>query len=235
MKYLLLLFFGMFYTKGNRMLAQTPKATFAITNPSSFERKEEVVAISWAAVLAKHPTIDTTNFKIINTTTKKELPWQLEYKGEKTVQNLLVQLDLPAQSKISFEIQKGKPMPSITKTYGRYVPERKDDFAWENDKIAFRMYGKALEATPKEMAYGIDVWVKSTSRMVLNERYKRGKYHDDLGDGMDYYHVGYTLGAGNVMPCINDTIFYSKTMCAGKCWTMAPCVLLFDWNMMLGR
>lgn len=69
--------------------------------------------------------------------------------------------------------------------YGRYVPERKGDFAWENDKITFRMYGKVLESTPKEMAYGIDVWVKKTDRMVLNERYKRGHYHDDLGDGMD--------------------------------------------------
>ena len=28
-----------------------------------------------------------------------------------------------------------------------YVPERKDDFAWENDKIAFRAYGKALRKT----------------------------------------------------------------------------------------
>ena len=104
----------------------------------------------------------------------------------------------------------GKREVFTTKTYGRYVAERKDDFAWENDKIAFRMYGKALESTPKEMAFGIDVWVKKTDRMVLNERYKRGHYHDDLGDGMDYYHVGYTLGAGNMMPIVGDSIYYSK-------------------------
>jgi len=45
--------------------------------------------------------------------------------------------------------------------------------------------------------------------MVINERYKRGEYHIDHGDGMDYYHVGLTLGAGNMAPYINDTIRYS--------------------------
>ena len=32
------------------------------------------------------------------------------------------------------------------KVYGRYVPERKDDFAWENEYAAFRMYGPALKS-----------------------------------------------------------------------------------------
>lgn len=31
------------------------------------------------------------------------------------------------------------------KAYGRFNRERFDDFAWGNDKIAHRTYGKALE------------------------------------------------------------------------------------------
>jgi hypothetical protein len=31
------------------------------------------------------------------------------------------------------------------RVYGRFNRERFDDFAWENDKVAFRMYGEALE------------------------------------------------------------------------------------------
>lgn len=31
----------------------------------------------------------------------------------------------------------------------RQVPERMDDFAWENDRGAFRMYGPALWENPK--------------------------------------------------------------------------------------
>ncbi len=44
----------------------------------------------------------------------------------------------------------------------------------------------------------------------INERYKRAEYHIDHGDGMDYYHVGFSLGAGNMAPYKNDTIWYSK-------------------------
>jgi hypothetical protein len=115
------------------------------------------------------------------------------------------------------------------------VPERKDDFAWENDKIAFRMYGKELEKTPKEMAYGTDVWVKSTDRMVINERYKRGKYHENQGDGMDYYHVGLTLGAGNIAPYVKDTIRYDGTYATWKMLDSGPLRTTFqlsynEWN-----
>ncbi|MNF73886.1 hypothetical protein D3C84_559020 [compost metagenome] len=61
----------------------------------------------------------------------------------------------------------------------------------------------------KENAYGFDVWVKRTDRLIINERYKRNEYHIDHGDGMDYYHVGFSLGAGNMAPYVNDTIRYS--------------------------
>lgn len=206
-----------------------------ISNPSSIERKGELIAVDWKSIQAVYPSIDTANFKVINKATKKELSWQLEKKGGETIVNLLVQVDVPASGKLFLQLQKGKAATVPVKTYGRYVPERKDDFAWENDKIAFRMYGKELEKTPKEMAYGMDVWVKSTDRMVINERYKRGKYHEDLGDGMDYYHVGFTLGAGNIAPMIKDSIYYDGTYARYKVLDNGPLRTSFqleynEWN-----
>ncbi|OYX82714.1 MAG: DUF4861 domain-containing protein [Flavobacteriales bacterium 32-34-25] len=189
------------------LLAQT-KATVSIQNNSALERKEAIVSIKWDAVLSRYPQIDTANFIVINQATKKQIPYQLERLGHKLVQNLLVQVDIKAKSTLSLSIQKGKPETFVTKTYARFVPERKDDFAWENDKIAFRAYGKALEKE-KDNAYGFDVWVKRTNRMILNERYKLADYHTDHGDGLDYYHVGFTLGAGNMAPFVKDTIRYS--------------------------
>ena len=203
-------------------IGQNQKSIITISNPTSVNRNDEVVSIVWKDIVLKYPGIDTSNFKIINNLTKKDVPFQFEFRGEKNVQNLLIQIDLAANTSTKLLIQKGKSGTSVTKTYGRYVPERKDDFAWENDKIAFRMYGKALETIPKEMAYGIDVWVKSTSRMVLNERYKRGKYHDDLGDGLDYYNVGLTCGAGNSFPYVNDSIYYSKNYVGWKVLDNGP-------------
>ncbi|KIC04091.1 hypothetical protein OA88_00025 [Flavobacterium sp. JRM] len=189
------------------ILAQA-KATITIQNNSAQERKEAVVAIKWATVLSRYPQIDTANFVVINQATKKQVPFQLEHRGLSTIQNLLVQVNAKAKASLTLVIQKGKPETFATKTYARYVPERKDDFAWENDKIAFRAYGKAIENT-KEDASGFDVWVKRTDKMVINERYKIGNYHIDSGNGMDYYHVGPTLGAGNMAPYVNDSIRYS--------------------------
>lgn len=189
------------------LFAQT-KATISIQNNSDLDRKETLVAVKWETILSHYPQIDTTGFVIINAKTKKQVPFQLEHKGIKTIENLLLQVNVKSKSTLSLLIKKGTPETFNTKTYARFVPERKDDFAWENDRIAFRAYGKALEKT-KEDAYGIDVWVKRTDKMIINERYKRGEYHIDHGDGMDYYHVGFSLGAGNMAPYINDTIRYS--------------------------
>lgn len=184
------------------------KATVTIQNNSALSRKETLVSIKWATILSSYPQIDTANFVVINPNTKKQVPFQLEHKGKSGIQNLLVQIDIKAKSSLYLLIQKGKPEPFTAKTYARFVPERLDDFAWENDKIAFRAYGKALEKTEGD-AYGYDVWVKRTNKLVLNDRYKRNDYHIDHGDGLDYYHVGYTLGAGNMAPYVNDTIRYS--------------------------
>ncbi|WP_316633087.1 DUF4861 family protein [uncultured Flavobacterium sp.] len=189
------------------ILAQT-KVTVLIQNNSALERKATVVSIPWKTVLSNYPQIDTVNFVVLNATTKKQIPFQLEHRGLASIQNLLVQVDVKAQSSFNLLIQKGKPETFVAKTYCRYVPERKDDFAWENDKIAFRTYGKAIEKS-KEDAYGLDVWVKRTDKLVINERYKRNEYHIDHGDGMDYYHVGFSLGAGNMAPYVNDSIYYS--------------------------
>jgi unsaturated rhamnogalacturonyl hydrolase len=81
--------------------------------------------------------------------------------------------------------------------FGRYVPERKDDFAWENDRIAFRMYGPALEADG-EISSGLDVWVKSVRYPVVDRWYKSGDYHNDHGEGFDGYKVGPSRGCGGL-------------------------------------
>jgi hypothetical protein len=189
------------------LFAQT-KTSISIQNNSALDRKETIVSIKWETIVSHYPQIDTTEFVVINSVTKKQVPFQLEHHGLKAIQNLLVQVDIKAKSTLSLYIQKGKPETFVVKTYARFVPERKDDFAWENDLIAFRTYGKAIEKS-KDDAYGLDVWVKRTDKMVINERYKRMEYHIDHGDGMDYYHVGFSLGAGNMAPYVNDTIRYS--------------------------
>jgi hypothetical protein len=80
------------------------------------------------------------------------------------------------------------------------VPERLDDFAWENDRTAHRVYGPAIMRDPKEMlvSAGVDVWSKRTRALVLDKWYASGDYHTDRGEGMDFYKVGKALGCGGL-------------------------------------
>ncbi|MEO5783133.1 MAG: DUF4861 family protein [Ginsengibacter sp.] len=180
----------------------------SIKNPYKLNR-EELVSIPVKELISHWKDFGKKEFKVVNADTKKEIPYQLEYLGNKEPVNLLLQINIEPEAQLNMGIIMAAPTAVSPKTFARYVPERKDDFAWENDRIAFRMYGKALEGT-KEDAYGLDVWLKRTDRLILNERYKRGEYHIDHGDGLDYYHVGFSLGAGNIAPYINDSIWFSK-------------------------
>jgi hypothetical protein len=92
-----------------------------------------------------------------------------------------------------------------TKAFARLVPERLDDFAWENDKIAHRTYGPALSApdplkTGKEILVtsGLDVWCKRVDYPIVDRWYNKGHdhYHHDEGEGMDMYQVGPSRGCG---------------------------------------
>jgi len=86
--------------------------------------------------------------------------------------------------------------PPIVKTMARYVPERMDDFAWESDRIAHRIYGQALIKGEGTITSGIDVWIKTWRNLMVNEMYSSGHYHMDNGDEMDDFRVGKSSGCG---------------------------------------
>lgn len=95
----------------------------------------------------------------------------------------------------------------------RAVPERADDFVFENDLVAGRFYGKALEGNPTSP--GIDIWVKLPGKLVADEWYKGAMedpdfYHHDHG-GKDCYKVAVSLGGGASAPLICDTLRYPAT------------------------
>ena len=97
----------------------------------------------------------------------------------------------------------------------REVPERADDFVFENNLIAGRFYGKALEGNPTSP--GIDIWVKLPGALVADEWYaeatKPGNgnyYHKDHG-GKDCYKVAVSLGGGASVPYIGETLCYPAT------------------------
>jgi len=100
----------------------------------------------------------------------------------------------------------------------RFVPERHDDFIFENNLIAGRLYGRSLEDCGKGeiISPGIDVWVKTPGALVANKRYEdelqNGKsYHINWGNGKDCYKVGKSLGAGASSPIVDGVLCLPAT------------------------
>ena len=89
------------------------------------------------------------------------------------------------------------PPTTQPRAYARYNPDAFDDVAWENDRVAFRVYGPALEKEQKTGS-GIDVWVKSTRKLVIDRWYKADNYDKDHGEGLDFYSVGEGRGCGGL-------------------------------------
>lgn len=106
------------------------------------------------------------------------------------------------------------PKTEEQKVMARAVPERADDFVFENNLIAGRIYGKALEGNPT--APGIDIWVKMPGKLVADEWYAAAQqdanyYHHNHGDGKDCYKVAVSLGGGASVPVVDGQLCYPAT------------------------
>jgi hypothetical protein len=104
------------------------------------------------------------------------------------------------------------PATQPARVFARFVPEADDDVAWENDRIAFRVYGPALTKKQKTGS-GIDVWVKSTRSLVIDRWYKADDYRRDHGEGLDFYHVGEDRGCGGL------GVWNGKSLDVSSVWT----------------
>jgi len=103
--------------------------------------------------------------------------------------------------------------PESPKVMARYVPERMDDFVWENNLVCYRAYGQALEGNPTSP--GFDIWVKLPGALVANDWYKGAQedenfYHHDHG-GKDCYKVSVSLGGGASAPLVDGQLIYPAT------------------------
>jgi hypothetical protein len=196
-----------------------------VTNNSNIDKKDETVEVAWVA-FKKMGTINPLELIVMDLSTNKEIPSQVIYYGQILPQSIIFQVDIASNAKKDFRIRKGKPANYPKKVFGRQVPERLDDFAWENNRVAFRMYGEALE-NQQGMAKGIDFWAKRTEDLIVNELYKGGKYHQDNGEAVDAYHVGMTLGSGDAEPIVGGKIIYPINYSSSKILDQGPIRISF--------
>lgn len=101
----------------------------------------------------------------------------------------------------------------IPRCHVRYIQERKGDMAWENDKLAFRMYSS--QVTKKGFS-GIDFWTKSVDYPIVDKWYKanaekEGAYHEDKGEGCDFYAIGANRGVGGSGVVADGELYVADT------------------------
>lgn len=116
------------------------------------------------------------------------------------------------------------------RVYGRYVPERKDDFAWENEYAAYRMYGPAL--ANENPSNGVDLWLKATPELIVdsfyqNDLYGNKPYHINYGKGLDCYKVGHTPGCGGVVIMVGDSMYVGGPYSSWQILKQSPTELRF--------
>lgn len=194
----------------------------AVTNDLDLPRNNETIELSWPDLLRRQPSLT------VDTVVARDSDSGQEFVTQVVDDKLIFQADFAPKASRHFAIKTGRPAKIESKVFGRFVPERLDDFAWENDRIAHRMYGPAIEKVEPPSGSGIDVWCKSTNRLVINDWYKRDDYHVDHGEGLDCYKVGPGRGCGGTAVWNTGQFYTSRDFRHWKLIANGPIRVMFE-------
>ena len=202
------------------VLEKTRPQTVSVTNPTSGLRGDELAEAKLGAGIHKPVVMDAATSAIVNSQViGKQILFPVQLAANETRRYLV----LPAEHLAAVP-------PADVKAHARFVPERLDDFAWESDRTAHRVYGPAIIKDPKEhlISSGVDVWVKKVRTPVVDKWYKRGEYHHDEGEGLDYYSVGQSRGCGGTTIVADGKLHNSSNFTQYKVLADGPLRAVFE-------
>lgn len=199
------------------------KETTSFMLKNSLEIPRQFETISLTRDFLKLDSLE--NLGVRDKETLKPLVTQgVDIDGDGSIDALLFQPEiLPTSEKIYeiFEVVSEEKKQNETHCFSRFVPERTDDYAWENNRVAFRTYGPTAQQMIENdvaggtLSSGIDAWLKKVDYPIINKWYKKeleteGSYHNDDGEGLDNFHVGVSRGVGGTAVKIDSTYYTSK-------------------------
>ncbi len=219
-----------------------------ITNSLAVDREFETVELTKKA-LGLPNAAKLEDYTVKEISSKLILETQaVDTDGDGTMDVLLFQPKISSSSKKEFELV---PATHLTATknstcYSRFVPERTDDYAWENNKVAFRTYGPVAQKMVEDkiqggtLTSGIDAWLKRVDYPIINKWYEKtvsgtGSYHKDTGEGLDNFQVGDSRGIGGIAVNVDGKYYFSKNFISWKTITTGPIRTSFiltyaDWD-----
>src|SRR3954463_13533874 len=190
-------------------IAAAAGATITISHDLDAARPAEIVSIPFADIAAVMPVARMYHL-VVRDPKGRILSSQItnyehDHRGVK-YDDLVFSYDFkPGEKRATFTLENlaATTPPEPACVYARFIPERFDDMAWENDRIAHRMYGATLNtpaATFERLrGSGIDVWGKRVTFPIVDRWYQKGhdQFHKDgEGEGFDLYSIGGARGAG---------------------------------------
>ena len=210
-----------------------PGVSISVTNPLRLPRSSETVALPLTQLRKLVPSLEGRNSVVTDDSRRPVLSQLVDMDGDEKPDDLIFQADFAPNETRVFTVQAGLRLPvprEAFKVYGRFARERHDDFAWENDRIAHRMYGAALETWAAEplTSSGVDIWCKRTRKLVINDWYMTDNYHEDTGEGADLYSVGKSRGCGGTGIWTEGKLHVSRNFIDSRVFANGPIRLVFE-------
>jgi hypothetical protein len=224
-----------------------PGQQLVVKNTMNTDRTFETVSVALTSIKM---TDAVGTPVILDAETQSEIVSQLvDTDGDGKVDELLFQPEIAANSEKTFTIsfsEKVVKNDSTPSCYSRFVPERTDDYAWENNRVAFRTYGPTAQKMVEDgvkggtLSSGMDAWLKRVQYPIINNWYYKeleteGSYHTDNGEGLDNYHVGISRGIGGIAKKVDTTYHISRNFVSWKTLSTGPIRTSFiltyaDWD-----
>jgi hypothetical protein len=230
------------------VFAQAETLRVTVSHDLAIARPAETISVPWSEVNGALPGALLQKL-VVRDATGRSLPYQVTNiaptaKDPKNTGvaygELIFQHDFAVGEKsATFTVEKTETVapPFPVKADARAVPERLDDFAWENDRIAHRIYGPALAApapagVTKEVlvASGIDVWAKRVDYPIIDRWYNKGHdhYHHDEGEGMDFFGVATSRGCGGTGIWSDGRLYVSSNYVRARVLSNGPVRAVFE-------
>ncbi|MYM31136.1 DUF4861 domain-containing protein [Duganella sp. CY15W] len=224
------------------------QARITVTHDLNLARPSETIAVPWSEInrvlpgaLIQKIAVKDSQGKLLPYQVSNIAPQAKDPKGIGAAYGeLYFQHSFAAgETQASFTVEKTDVVtpPFPAQTYARYIPERLDDFAWENDHVGHRTYGPALAApdstgSGKEVLVtsGLDIWFKRVSYPIVDRWYNKGHdhYHHDEGEGMDMYNVGKSRGAGGTGVWDGKQLYVGRNYASWKVLANGPIRSVFE-------
>ena len=204
-----------------------------IENPLAEARGPETISLKLSELARIVPTLDSAKVVVVDAAGRGVLSQIVDSNGDEKPDEIAFQTTLGPSEAQTFRIQAGERTPhraSEYKVYGRFNRERHDDFAFESDRVAHRMYGPDLETWKTEplTSSGVDIWAKRSKRLVINDWYMTDDYHRDNGDGADLYSVKTARGCGGLGVWQGGKLYVSRNFIKSRVLAAGPLRLVFE-------